>query len=123
MKVKTCEQVENRPVQMDGAEGCTVRQLIQETDGAPNFAMRQFTVEPGGHTPKHHHPYEHEVYVLEGSGIVIDGDEERQLGAGDCVFVAPDDVHQFRNTGDQPMKFLCLVPNSGNKTQVPPECS
>ena len=124
MKVKSSQQVDNRPVEMEGAEGCTVRWLIQADDGAPNFAMRQFTVEPGGFTPKHHHPYEHEVYVLEGSGIVIDGDKEKPLNAGDCVFVAPDDVHQFRNTGEQPMTFLCLVPNSANsQTMPPPECS
>jgi quercetin dioxygenase-like cupin family protein len=28
------------------------------------------------------------------------------------VFVRPNEVHQFRNTGSTPMKFLCLIPNS-----------
>ena len=30
--------------------------------------MRQFEVAPGGHTPKHSHGHEHEVFVLEGIG-------------------------------------------------------
>ena len=34
------------------------------------------------------------------------------LRPGTVVFVAPDDVHQFRNTGTTPLKFLCFVPNS-----------
>jgi quercetin dioxygenase-like cupin family protein len=87
--------------------------------------MRQFEVAPGGFTPKHHHPYEHEVFVLEGSGVVVEGDTERVLKAGNLVFVQPNEVHQFRNTGDQPLKFLCLVPNSASaQTQaVKPECS
>lgn len=115
MKVKAYQEVESAPVDMEGAVDCTVRWLVGEADGAPNFAMRQFEVAAGGHTPKHHHPYEHEVFVLEGEGIVLEGDEEHPLKAGDVVFVAPDEIHQFRNTSDAPLKFLCLVPNSGQR--------
>jgi len=124
MKVQACHKVESNAVEMEGAEGCRVRWLVGEADGAPNFAMRQFEIAPGGHTPRHSHPYEHEVYVLEGAGVVVDGDAERPLTAGDVVFVAPDDVHQFRNSGAQTMKFLCLIPNSaaGKKVTVAPEC-
>jgi mannose-6-phosphate isomerase-like protein (cupin superfamily) len=65
------------------------------------------------------------VFVLEGEGIVVDGNQPRQLRAGDVVYVAPDDVHQFRNTGEAPMKFLCLIPNSaaGKQVTVAAECS
>ena len=123
MKVKAYEQVESAPVEMEGAVDCTVRWLVGEPDGAPNFAMRQFEVAPGGHTPKHNHPYEHEVFVLEGDGVVLEGDTEHPLTAGDVVYVAPDEVHQFRNTGSQPLKFLCLVPNAAQRPQnVPAEC-
>lgn len=118
MKVQSADRVDAQPVQMPGAEGCRVRWLVGEKDGAPNFAMRQFEVAPGGHTPKHFHPYEHEVYVLEGEGVVLEGDHEHPLKAGDVVFVAPDDVHQFRNTGAGPLKFLCLVPNSSANLPV-----
>ncbi|MBP88625.1 MAG: cupin [Planctomycetaceae bacterium] len=124
MKVNHHEAIEQQPVEMEGAEGCVVRWLVGEKDGAPNFAMRQFEVAPGGHTPKHRHDYEHEVFVLEGNGLVVDGDADRPLKAGDVIFVQPDDVHQFRNTGDKPMKFLCIVPNSatGKQVTVAPEC-
>ncbi|REK17906.1 MAG: cupin domain-containing protein [Planctomycetota bacterium] len=125
MKVQHYEQVEQAPVTMEGSSGCSVRWLIDEESGAPNFAMRQFEVAPGGYTPKHRHPYEHEVFVLEGQGVVVEGDVEHRLAAGDVVLVAPDEVHQFRNTGDAPLKFLCLVPNSstGQKVTVAAECS
>lgn len=125
MKVNHYEQVDSKPVAMEGASGCSVRWLVDENDGAPNFAMRQFTVDAGGHTPKHSHPYEHEVFVLEGNGVVLEGDAEHPLKAGDVIFVAPNDVHQFRNTGAAPMKFLCMVPNSatGKNVTVAPECS
>lgn len=124
MKVTHYEQVKSEPVEMEGADGCTVRWLIGDADGAPNFAMRQFEVAPGGHTPRHTHPYEHEVFVLEGEGVVYEGDTEHPLRTGDVVYVKPDEVHQFRNTSDAPIKFLCLIPNTGAvKTgPVAPEC-
>ncbi len=124
MKVQHHCQVEEQRVEMKGASGCTVRWLVGEADKAPNFAMRQFEVAPGGYTPRHSHPYEHEVYVLDGGGVVIEGDVEHRLSTGDVVYVAPGDVHQFRNTGDRPLKFLCLIPNSatGLPITVAPEC-
>jgi quercetin dioxygenase-like cupin family protein len=124
MRIKNHEQVPASEVTMEGAAGCRVRWLIGEGDHAPNFAMREFEVAPGGHTPKHFHDYEHEVYVLAGRGTIVDGDRERPLAAGDVVFVAPNDVHQFRNTGSEPMRFLCLIPNSatGKNVTVVPEC-
>ena len=64
---------------MPGAQGCSIRWLVGEAEGAPNFAMRQFEVAVGGHTPKHSHPYEHEVFVLEGRGVVLEGDIEHPL--------------------------------------------
>jgi quercetin dioxygenase-like cupin family protein len=124
MKIQRAHDVPSQPVTMEGAHGCQVRWLVGRDEGAPNFAMRQFEVAPGGYTPKHSHPYEHEVFVLEGQGVVLEGDVARPLAAGDVVLVVPGEVHQFRNTGPQPLKFLCLVPNSSYAAPVTmaPEC-
>ena len=118
MRVQRASDTKSQTVEMDGANGCTVRWLIGEQEGAPNFAMRQFEIEPGGHTPHHFHPYEHEIYVTAGEGVVVDGDQLREIRAGDVIYVAPDDVHQFRNTGSQPLQFLCLIPNSAADKNV-----
>ncbi len=125
MKINHYEKVAQAPVTMEGSSGCQVRWLVDETTGAPNFAMRQFEVAPGGYTPRHSHPYEHEVFVLEGQGTVTEGDVTHALKAGDFVLVTPDEVHQFRNTGSAPLKFLCLVPNSSANlpVTVAAECS
>jgi quercetin dioxygenase-like cupin family protein len=124
MKVNHYEQVPQHPVDMPGAQGCSIRWLVGQEQGAPNFAMRQFEVAVGGHTPQHSHPYEHEVFVLEGRGVVLEGNVEHPLRGGDVVYVRPDELHQFRNTGDSPLKFLCLVPNAalGKQVAVVPEC-
>jgi quercetin dioxygenase-like cupin family protein len=124
MKVCRDQQVESQPVEMPGAHGCRVRWLIGAADGAPNFAMRQFEVAAGGYTPRHSHPYEHEVFVLDGEGVVVEGDVAHPVRAGDVVFVQPDEIHQFRNTGRGPLRFLCLVPNSAASQPMAaaPEC-
>ncbi len=111
MKVAHFEQISADAVKMEGANGCRMRCLIGPDDGAPSFTMRQFEVAPGGNTPQHSHGYEHEVFILEGEGVVLDSRGEHRLSPGVAVYVAPDEIHQFRNTGSGPLKFLCLIPH------------
>ena len=118
MNVQHYESVSQQPVDMEGSSGCHVRSLISEAAGAPNFAMRQFEVAPGGYTPRHSHPYEHEVFVLAGQGEVYEGDAPHPIQQGDVFLVTPDEIHQFRNTGDAPLMFLCLIPNDATKKTV-----
>ncbi len=111
MKVVHYEQIESAPVAMEGAVGCRIRCLVGQEDGAPGFSMRQFEIAVGGCTPKHAHAHEHEVFVLEGSGVVLEGEVEHPLRPGTVAFVPPKQEHQFRNTGPGPLKFLCLIPH------------
>lgn len=124
MKIANYESVGQQVVEMPGSSLCKVRWLIGTGDGAPNFAMRQFEVERGGFTPRHSHPYEHEVFVLEGEGTIAEGDALHPIRSGDIIYVAPGEIHQFRNTGPAPLKFLCLVPNDSANLPVTqqPEC-
>jgi quercetin dioxygenase-like cupin family protein len=93
-----------------GAENVRVRWLITKEDGAEHFAMRLFEMASDGHTPYHSHAWEHEVFILDGHGHVILGDEERVFNAGDVIFIPGNLRHRFRNTGAQPVRFLCLIP-------------
>jgi len=93
-----------------GAVGVTIRWLIGKDSPAPNFLMRHFTIAPGGHTPYHKHSWEHEVFILKGRGVVRMEDGERALQPYDTVFVAPNEMHNFRNAGDEPFEMLCLIP-------------
>jgi quercetin dioxygenase-like cupin family protein len=119
MKVVPLDNVEAQPVGTQGAVGCRMRMLVGADDGAPNFAMRQFEVAPDGHTPRHAHAHEHEVFVLEGTGVVLEGEREHALAPGTVVFVPPNQEHQFRNTGPGPLKFLCLIPHASPGTDGP----
>ncbi len=111
MKVIHYEQIEDAAVDTEGSAGCRIRCLIGPDDAAPSFTMRQFEIAPGGHTPQHAHGHEHEVFVLEGTGVVCEGPREHPLRPGTVVFVPPKQPHQFRNTGATPLRFLCLIPH------------
>ncbi len=87
------------------ASGTSMQTLIPE---GPNFVMRVLTVKPGGHTPRHSHPFEHEVYVLAGKGVV-EGDKNFSITFGDTVFVASGSFHCFVNAGEEDLKFICVV--------------
>jgi quercetin dioxygenase-like cupin family protein len=78
--------------------------------GAKNFAMRIFEVQPGGSTPLHKHPWEHEVFILEGAGRLLDGEKATPFKEGDVVFVPGGEMHQFLPDGKMLLRFICLIP-------------
>ncbi len=90
--------------------GVLKREVITARDGAPNFCMRVFEVEPGSSTPNHSHPWEHEVFVLWGKGVVRGEEGESEIGEGSVVFIAPNEQHCFINTGQTVLRFVCLIP-------------
>lgn len=94
----------------EGAENITVRWLISKDIGAENFAMRLFEMGVGGYSPFHQHDWEHEVFILEGEGVLRTEQGDIPFRKGSVVFVLPNERHQFRNTGQSPVKFLCSIP-------------
>jgi quercetin dioxygenase-like cupin family protein len=75
--------------------------------------MRLFSVAPGGHTPRHTHDWPHINIVLAGQGrLDIDG-VEHAIEAGTSGFVPAGSTHQFTNTGDSVLEFVCIVPEAG----------
>src|SRR5690606_4494076 len=113
MLIRNINEVDARPVAMEGASGVRMAVMVGRSDGAPNFALRSFQVESGGHTPRHSHDYEHEVYIVSGSGTILLGDETKQIRAGDVIYVKADLEHQFQSD-DEPLRFLCMVPVERN---------
>lgn len=94
-------------------QGVTMAVMVGREHGAPNFALRQFQVEPGGHSPRHSHDYEHEVFIVGGGGTVLLNGKDNPLRAGDVVYVPADHEHQF-SAGAGGLRFLCLVPVTRN---------
>ena len=111
MKITRLENCPKTAVEMEGALGASRQVPIGKAEDSPNISIRVFTVEPGGHTPHHSHDSEHLNYVIRGQGEVMGRETPRTVKQGDFVFVAPNEPHQYRNTGGQPLVFMCIVPS------------
>ena len=111
--VRRADEVNSEPV--DAAEGLEKGVLVDERDGAPNFALRRFTIAPGAEVPQHTNAVEHEQYVLAGEYVVGIGDEEHVVAAGDSLLIPAGTVHWYRNESDKAGVFLCAVPNGDDE--------
>ncbi len=92
------------------AKGVQLRIVIGAVEGASNFIMRVIEVERGGHTPFHKHPYEHENYIIKGSGMVVTEKEETPVFTGDVIYIEPNERHCYKNVGTEPLEFICVIP-------------
>jgi len=90
--------------------GVVKREVITADDGAPNFCMRVFEVEPGSSIPLHSHPWEHEIFILSGQGAALSEEGGTQVVAENVIFVPPNERHGFANNSNQPLRFICLIP-------------
>jgi quercetin dioxygenase-like cupin family protein len=106
---------ENIPLRAYGlenstAQGATRQILIGDDEGSPNFNLRYFAVQPGGHTSLDQHAHDHGVYVLHGHARLRLSEEIQEIHPGDVVYISGNEVHQFFTLGAEPFGFLCVVP-------------
>ena len=104
MKHVHYKDVEAEKVEIDGAERAVIRHVITEKDGAPNFNLRVLSIESGGVSPNHTHPWEHEFFVLSGEGTGEMDGKEATVKRGDVLYVPPDVQHCIRAT--TPMEVI-----------------
>jgi mannose-6-phosphate isomerase-like protein (cupin superfamily) len=80
-----------------------------------DYVVGEFTAEPGfaGPRPHVHGTHEELFYVLEGEFDFYVGDHVERLGPGSFVNVPPGVVHDFRNPGSVPARWLGIVAPSG----------
>lgn len=112
---KKIDDVETIP--QKAGKGVGMKMLLSPEE-SPNFAMRNFTIEAGGHMPLHTNIIEHEQYVLGGRALVTIGDEKFEAGAGDVLLIPANMPHAYETLGDETYSFLCLVPKQEDCIKV-----
>ena len=112
MKIKQYAGVEATHFNGGEAKGVAARVVIGKKDEAKNFTMRVFAISPGGHTPMHTHDWEHGMFVHEGRGEIFGNGEWNPMKPGNVVFVPANEVHQMKNTGQETLVVVCLIPGS-----------
>ena len=73
--------------------------------------MRVIKVDPGGYSPFHSHPWEHEVFILEGKGVLVQDGRDTPIAKGDVIYVSPGEQHQFKSDSEEHLEFICIIPN------------
>ena len=111
MLIRKVEDIKKEAVTSYGSTKTSIQWLISKEQGAPRFAMRLFTLEPGGIIGIHGHPEEHEIYILTGECELISEDLSRtKVKANDVVYMPPNEKHGYENTGEENLKFICVIP-------------
>jgi len=78
MKITHFNDVLLEDVNVEGADKTKIQVAYFKKGITPlTFAMRMFEVEAGGHTPFHSHDWEHEVFVLHGTGALVTEEGEK----------------------------------------------
>ncbi len=101
---------EMKPIHPEGTEGVDFRPLLAKNVAPPNFYLRTFDVAPGGHTFNHSHPWEHEMYVVNGRGKIILESGEQEIKEGDAILLEPAEHHMILNDSKSFLRLVCVVP-------------
>ena len=96
----------------------TTMQLLIGPEEAPDFAMRKFTMVPGGGMPKHTNQVEHEQYVLKGKAIIGIEDDTYEVKQGDVIFIPARAPHWYKAHGEEYFEFICVVPNRRDEIEI-----
>lgn len=75
----------------------------------PGIEVRYFELQPGAVSRLEKHEHEHFVIVKRGLGYAVIEQDVTEISADDVVYVAPLELHQFVNRGDEPFGFYCIV--------------
>ncbi len=91
-------------------DGCRIKEVIHPTldDTSPGVSLAWAEVDPGQATYPHHLDFLEIYYLLEGRGrMFIDG-ESADVEPGQAVYIPAGRIQYILNTGDDPLRFLCL---------------
>ncbi len=90
-------------------DGSTIRELAGPAwTAARQQSLAEASLPAGAETEEHFHPRTEEIYYfIAGHGRMRLGDEEGEVGAGDCVVIPPGTPHKLWSTGVEPLVLLC----------------
>lgn len=99
----------------------TIREILAPRNSAiTRQSLAEATLPPRAETIAHVHPVTEEIYyILAGRGLMAIDDETRPVCPGDGIAIPAGYRHQVRNTGEEPLVFLCCcVPAYENADTV-----
>jgi mannose-6-phosphate isomerase-like protein (cupin superfamily) len=88
-------------------DGLVSHILLEEGD-APGgeLSITWVDVEPGAEQKPHSHGPQQVYIITRGAGRMIVGEEQREVSAGQMVFIPPEVEHGIVNTGDEVLTYV-----------------
>ena len=111
MLVRKNQQGLQQRENMRGGEGTVDIHHILSGDDLPAHSRlaARVVLRPGCSIGEHEHGGEAELfYILSGMGVALDGDREREVGAGDMLVTA-NGTHAIKNTGSDDLEMLAVI--------------
>ncbi|MGC9183699.1 cupin domain-containing protein [Caldisphaera sp.] len=105
--IKKFYEIKEEKLPEDQAQKSFIRWLL--ADDNYNFFMRLFRIEAGGHINSHFHPWEHEIFILEGKGRIKIGTKIYNVEEGNFIYIPPNADHEY--WAESELKFLCIIPS------------
>lgn len=78
-------------------------QFVGADQGDTNISVFLLHALPGRGPGPHRHPYDEVQFVREGRGTWVVNGVEFEGKAGDIFVIKAGEIHEFRNTGDEPL--------------------
>ncbi|MBA4452993.1 MAG: cupin domain-containing protein [Nitrosopumilaceae archaeon] len=96
---------------IEGHEGTTVKQYFHphNTINGIRFSLAEFTVKKGKKSLCHKLKSSEIYYILEGRGTLHIDKETFEVTKDDSVYVPPMSEQFIENTGQEDLRFLCIV--------------
>ena len=73
--------------------------MVSLDDSPPTCTMSYSVIEPGKTSSHHIHEWEHEIYIIEGSGTLIADGKEYPIKEGDALYIPGNVDHYTLNNG------------------------
>jgi mannose-6-phosphate isomerase-like protein (cupin superfamily) len=87
-----------------------IRPLIDRTTSPiTHCSLAEEILPPGCAVSPHHHLNLEEIYyIVSGRGLMTVGEDAREVGAGDAVYIPRGHRHFLKNTGPEPIKLILI---------------
>lgn len=88
-----------------------LREILHPRGGAfeLGYSLAHAQLDEGGVSLPHRLKSSEVYYVLSGNGRMVIDEEDRMVGVGDTIYIAPGSVQFIENVGAGPLAFLCIV--------------
>lgn len=115
MIVSHKSKLEGIKIQNPEVKNGEMKVLISPKEGWDGYVMRVFKLSKDGHSPRHTHDWPHINYIIKGKGTVHMDGTDYDIAEGSYAYVPANTLHQFINTGNEDLEFICIVPEEGHQ--------